>query len=465
VGDALEKWLDARRLDIELAVRMGWTTVQRGGRAWLAIPFMRNGKVVTTQYRALDAKEFRFATGSEVELWNCDVLKDTSLNHIPLIICEGALDGLAVMQSGFQRVVAIPGWSDANFNAVKYEPFIRHEAAIKRAGQIIVAQHNDNAGAAMLKAIANFFCDAKDIRYVRWQADANDANDQLKLGGERSVVLCINHAIAMDPPGGVISGFSDAPPEPERKIWKMGHPDFDKLVACRSREVSLLTGIPSAGKTTFATFICHHLVRVNDLRIGMGLFETDTREVLDQLMRLHGVFPETLDADKRDKVLTFLNDHYRLFKMVDEEHETHGMGWLKQMVHRLCARDGCNMIVIDPWNELEHMLEPGETMTQYINLALKRLREWADKFDAHIMVIAHPKKVPDKHIPKGYDVAESAAFFNKPGMGWTISQNDDGITELHLWKVRNRQQTGCSPNAKAKFIFDERAMTYKKARS
>ena len=172
-----------------------------------------------------------------------------------------------------------------------------------------------------------------------------------------------------------------------------------------------------------------------------------------------------LDADKRDKVLTFLNDHYRLFKMVDEEHETHGMGWLKQMVHRLCARDGCNMIVIDPWNELEHMLEPGETMTQYINLALKRLREWADKFDAHIMVIAHPKKVPDKHIPKGYDVAESAAFFNKPGMGWTISQNDDGITELHLWKVRNRQQTGCSPNAKAKLIFDERAMTYKKARS
>jgi len=459
--EELRVWLEARGLDIELAVRMGWTTVAQEGRLWLAIPFIRGGKIVTTQLRALDEKVFRFAAGNEVELWNCDVLRDTTLDHVPLIICEGACDGLAVMQSGFQRVIAVPGWSDANFDADRYEPFKRHEASIKRADQIVVAQHNDNAGAAMLKAIANFFHEARDIRYVRWQEGAGDANDQLKLGSERSVTQCINAAIALDPPGGVISGFSDAPPEPERLIWKMGLPAFDRLIACRSREVSLLTGVPSAGKTTFATFVCHHLVREHGLRIGMGLFETDMAEVMDQLMRLNGVFPGS-NEDKRKETLEFLDTHYRLFKMVDEEHETHGMAWLKQMVHRLCARDGCNMVVIDPWNELEHLLEPNETMTQYINLALKRMREWADKFDAHIMIIAHPKKVPDKYIPKGYDVAESAGFFNKPGMGWTVSQTNDGLTELHCWKVRNRQQTGCRPS-KGRFRFDEHTMSYSKS--
>ena len=80
-----------------------------------------------------------------------------------------------------------------------------------------------------------------------------------------------------------------------------------------------------------------------------------------------------LDGDKEARVLQKLDRNYRLFHRVDEGQEIHGMGWLKKMIHKLAARDGCNVVIIDPWNvEIEHMLEPGESMANYANFALMR---------------------------------------------------------------------------------------------
>ena len=164
----LEQWLESRNLDIELAAKMGWVQIRHDDLGpSVKIPYVRDGKTVTVQYRALEKKAFRFATGSAIELWNVDCLKDLSLDSNPLVIAEGACDGLALMQCGFPRVVAVPGWSDKNFDPANYEPFTRNEAAIKHAGKIIVAQHTDNAGASMLRAIANFF-DECEVRYVSW---------------------------------------------------------------------------------------------------------------------------------------------------------------------------------------------------------------------------------------------------------------------------------------------------------
>ena len=287
-------WLDARGLDPELAAKMGWEASRRNdGTVWMKIPYIRDGREATAQYRRLDAKEFRFATGSEIELWNVDALKDDTLSGQPLILAEGACDGLALIQCGFPRTVAVPGWSDQNFAPDQYAPFKRNEAEIRKAGRIVVAQHADNAGAAMLRAIANFFAEC-DVRYVAWPGACKDGNDALLAFGPDSVVQAINGAKPLDPPGGLITGFTDLPPRPERKIWRLDYPELDRLMAFRSREISLLTGTPSSGKTTFITWVAHHLVRANDIRVGLGLFETDPAEVRRHLLLLAACSPAGL---------------------------------------------------------------------------------------------------------------------------------------------------------------------------
>jgi len=456
-------WLEARGLDPELAARMGWAgSKARDGSVWIEIPFIRNGATTTTQYRRLDEKAFRFEKDSEASLWNADCLEDETLSGQPLVIAEGALDGLALIQSGFPRTIAVPGWSDRNFAPDRYRPFLDNEEAIKRAGTIVVAQHDDDAGAAMLRGVANFF-DECDVRYVAWPGGANDANDALLAGGAGAVANAIRGARPLDPPGGLITGFTDLPPRPRRKIWRIGDASLDRLMAFRSREVSLLTGTPSAGKTTFITFAAHRLVQAHGIRIGLGLFETDPTEVERHLLLLSGVGPRASEAARRD-ALAALDRHYRLFHRIDEGEEMHGMAWLKRMIYKLAARDGCNLIVVDPWNEIEHQLEPGETMATYANFALMRLRQWADRYDIHIVLLAHPKKMEPGRKPLGYDVADAAAFANKPGMGWTVHLEDDEAHGAHVsltcWKVRNRYETGCRPGL-IRLAFDERAMTYR----
>ena len=69
--------------------------------------------------------------------------------------------------------------------------------------------------------------------------------------------------------------------------------------------------------------------------------------------------------------------------------------------------------------------------------------------------------------PKGYDIADSAAWFNKPSLGWTIHNTDadDGApeTQLIVWKVKHRQTYGVAPGIR-RLEFDERMMTYRSKR-
>lgn len=474
MSQMLTDWLESRSLDPELAAKMGWAFAQhRELGPSVRIPYYRDGKVVTVQYRSLERKEFRFAKNSEIELWNVDCLKDVSLCDAPLVIAEGACDGLALMQCGYPRVVAVPGWSDKNSDPSNYEPFKRNEGLICNAGEFLVAQHADNTGATMLRATANFF-EGSDVGYVRWPEGCKDANDTLHLHGAEAVVRALNQSKSVDPPGGRITGFSDLPPRPERRVWRLDYPEVDKLMAFRSRAVSVLTGTPGAGKTTFMTWAAHHLVRANGVRVGMALFETEPYEVLLHLARLHGKEPDYMTEADWDELKAKLDKDYRILHREefrgDEGKDTagHSLLWVKQMIHKLAARDHCGIIIIDPWNELEHLPEPGESMTSYINFSLTRMRQWAEKYDVHICIVAHPRKMQAGERPTGYHISDSAAWANKPDMGWTISiERGQGEEPEHVllsnWKVRSRQGTGCRPGA-VKLTFEEQTMIYRPMR-
>jgi twinkle protein len=462
----LTEWLKGRGLDPNLAEEMGWMEVQGGksGQPVLQIPYVVDGEEVAHQYRNLQAKEFRFATGAKVTLWNRDALTDSTLDDQPLVICEGACDGLACIQAGYKRTIAVPGWSKDNFDPERYEPFLQNEHLIKTAKTIVVCQHRDEAGKAMLRAISNFFNES-DVKYVTWPVGCGDANDVLRDFDAETLAHVIAHAKSFDVPGGVITGFSDMPPYENRSLWKMNYEPFDDFIALRSRAMSVLTGVPGAGKTTFITWVLNQLVRECGVRVGLCLFETEPREVERQLFRMEGISSFT-DTALLDRTREMLDKHFRVVHRVEDQGADHGMLWAKRIIHKLAARDGCNIIVIDPWNEIEHSPEIGENVTQYTNLALKRIREWAEHYNIHIVVVAHPKKMETGKCPQGYDVADSAAFYNKPDMGWSVNleYNEDygDHVKLLTWKVRSREDTGCHPGT-LRMEFDPRSMVYRRA--
>jgi twinkle protein len=441
------KWLqDVRKLDGALLADMGVKLVQHPqlGQC-LAFPYRVAGKPQAAKFRTVE-KQWRSTQGVTRGLYNQDALSQRP--DLPIVITEGEIDCLTVMQSGFVRAVSLPdGWTE---KGNKTDAILEAEKLLRDSPFVIVAGDNDRAGESLPKAVANILA-GHDVRAVTWPDGCKDANDVLMAFGEGEVSACLNSAKRIDPPGGFITGLSDLPPLSDRRVLRTGIDWVDKRIAFEVGALSVGTGTPGAGKSTFTTWALYHVARSERVRVGMLSFETHPHRTRDHFARLHTGSPfESLSGQRRADALAWMDAHFRIVHRTYDQASGHNIGWLHSMIYTLAVRDQCKLIVVDPWNELEHLPEPGESLTNYINFALQQIRQWAEKYEVHICLIAHPKKLEMikgvARAPMGYDIADSAAFFNKPALGFTVHQEKTSTggnyVQLWTWKVRDAQLYG-----------------------
>ena len=452
---------DVRRLDGVLLDHMGIRNHEHPQLgAALELPYKRNGETYAAKYRRPEPKDWRSTQGVSRGLYNEDCLDEAG----PVIITEGEFDALACIQAGFEKSVSLPdGWSE---DGEKRDCLIKEEKRLRQADFVIVAGDNDAAGRTLPKAVSNILI-GHDVRYVSWPKGCKDANDCLAKHGEVGLARCLKDARQIDPEGGVITGVTDLPPMPKRRVLKMNMPAFESLIAYEQGAMSVVTGIPGFGKSTFTTFSVYHVARTEGVKVGFLAFETNAKTLRDNLCRLHiHKRWDELSEEQRQEVGAYLDERFRIVHRKFDTDTKHHLGWLRSMIYTLAIRDNCKLIVVDPWNELEHLPEQGESLTNYINFALQQIRQWAAEFDCHICVVAHPKKMGSDrgtHPPMGYDVADSAAFFNKPALGYTVHQEktEDGtpVVKIQTWKVREVELYGVRRGS-GLFIFEPVKMAY-----
>jgi twinkle protein len=460
-------WLTkVRKLDDGLLQAMGVKAVQHPslGQA-VAFAYQRNGKPYGAKFRTAD-KKFSSSAGVTRGLYNEDDLG--RLFDLPVVICEGEIDCLSVMQAGFERAVSVPdGWT-AQGN--KTEALVAAEDLLRKSPFVIVAGDADEAGESLPRVIANIL-KGHDVRRAKWTDGCKDPNDVLMRFGEGALAACLNAATRIDPPGGHITGFSDLPPLSDRRVLRIGENPFDWAVALELGAMSVWTGTPGSGKSTFLTWAAERISVAEDIRVGIMAFETHPHTIRDQMSLIRtGREFAALDGETRQRLLAHLDAKFRLVHVTMEDQAEQHLAWLETMVSTLALRDQCKLIIVDPWNELEHLPEKGESMTQYVNFATKFIRQMAERLEVHIALVAHPKKMPTEGRPRpptGYDIADSAAFFNKPSLGLTVHQetrdNGDGDEEswvdLHVWKVRNTRLYKVE-KGKISLTFDRDRMSY-----
>lgn len=460
----VQKWLTVvRKLDAELLAHMGVKPIQHPalGEA-VVFPYRRSGDTYAGKFRSVERKDFRSSQGVSRGFFNEDALKS---GDGPIVITEGEIDALSVMQAGYTRAVSLPdGWTE---DGGKRDVLVEAEAQLRAAPYVIVAGDNDAAGASLPKTVGNILA-GHDVRYVTWPEGCKDANDVLVQYGEGELSRCLVEAKRIDPAGGFITGISDLPPLPDRRVLRLGLKPYDYVLAFEVGAMSVGTGTPGAGKSTFTTFAAYHIAKNENIRVGLLSFETHPHRTRDHLCRLECGRPwASLSTVQQAEVGATLDRHFRIVHRTFED-GAHHLQWAKDMIYTLAVRDNCKLIVLDPWNELEHLPMPGENMTSYINFALQQIRQWAEQFDTHICVIAHPRKMQTDGKPRsptGYDIADSAAFFNKPSLGFSVHQEEeeDGTKYVSVtsWKVRDRQLYGIEPS-RMNLTFDTDRMTYAK---
>jgi len=122
------------------------------------------------------------------------------------------------------------------------------------------------------------------------------------------------------------------------------------------------------------------------------------------------------------------------------------LDYVLERIETAAVRYGAKLVVVDPWNELDHDRDRHESETEYTGKAIKELKYLAKRLQIALIVVAHPSKPhPGSRLkcPTPYDISGSAHWYNKPDVCiavWRDVDRDGNFkgtnTEIRVQKSR-----------------------------
>lgn len=446
-------WIESRGIDPELAVRLGLESfaTNNGGEV-LVFPFYSGDQIVNRKYRDLAQKQFRQDANATKCLWNYNALVDPSLADQPLIITEGEIDAMTAIQCGYQRTVSVPDGAPSESvtdeQSRKYSYLDHAKGALKDKNlEIILATDDDQPGRALLNDLSIRLGKAR-CKWVQYPKGCKDLNETLLKYGDRGVHEVFKRAKWCRVDG--VYRMSDLPPYPNREQYGTGFEWLNPHYRIRMGDFAVVTGRPGDGKSTFVNDLLCRLVERYGWTVAVASFEQHPqadhrrflrewycRAPLDDGRGRELVSPERIaEADK------WIDDHF-VFIVPDDE-DLANLTWALDKCAAAVIRYGARVVVIDPWNELDHDKPNDMSLTEYTGKAIKEFKRLARRMDVHLIVVAHPTKMGAGEKPGLYNISDSAHWANKADVGIVIYKEvrESDVAEITVAKSRYHDQIG-----------------------
>lgn len=430
-----QEWLTERGLDPVLAEKLGIATTRDGSGFWLTVPYVHKGETVNHKYRQTGEKRHRMDTDAPLSLWNADCLAEAKGQTV--IITEGEWDALAAIQCGFRFVVSVPNGAPASQtaepeNAKRYEWVWRHLRELDEVAGFILATDGDQPGANLAADIASLL-GADRCKFVDYPFPAKDLNEVLLEQGPERLCQLLNEAKPY-PIRGLYS-LSEFPDRGEVRSYSVGVDPIEEFIRIVPGTLTIVTGYANMGKSTLMNAVIGHAV-ANHFPVCIGSFETDVKPILQNGLRMAiiGCGPHELTKWDTSDVDRMLNERVRIItQSVDEDAEM-SLEDVLEYARTAVVRDGCKMVVLDPWNEIEHKRRRDETETDYISRALRAIKRFAKQYDVAFWLVAHPSKPQNgaKGPPGLYEISGSANWANKADYGLTYHRPKFDVNEAKI---------------------------------
>jgi twinkle protein len=456
--------LEQRGLDAEMLAHLGAVSCARPDGDWIALPYKVADRIVNWKYRTIGGpKQFYQEADGEKVWWNYNVLLDRSLDCQPLIITEGEFDAIAAMQAGFRRVISVPDGAPAQEvgdrqTSSKYSYVTDSASAMgfDVAKEIILATDGDGPGTNLMNDLALRLGKSR-CKWVRYPKDCKDLNDALVHYGTRGVTETLNRAQWCKVAG--VYRMNELAPIQEREAKSLAMPVLDKHYRMRTQDFVVLTGIPSHGKSSLLNELACRAVEHMGWPVAFASFEQapqldHKRNLRTYYNRKKVIYQDPQEKDEADGWI----DRNFVFIVPDEDDQV-DLKWVLEKSAAAVIQHGAKLLIIDPWNEMDHIRPPDMTLTEYTGYAIKEFKRFARKYDVHLIVAAHPvKQVKDKEgnyqIPSLYDISDSAHWYNKADIGmviWRGKVNGYVETILRVAKARYADITGLPGDIKLDF--------------
>ena len=349
----------------------------------------------------------------EIKAW-CQKDADTTpllfnMNRIninqPLLICEGEIDCLAAIESGYLNAVSVPlgannyGWIEENFEW------------LEQFDSIIICSDNDEAGIKMQKEcvfrLGAWRTKFIDIPLTHTDKESGeivpmkDLNHVLYYQGKQAVMDLISQA--KDSPVDSVIDFSDITDLDLDEIdgVKTGFNEMDKrLIKLFYGSLTILTGINGSGKSSWISqLICNALDDDKNVYLYSGeLPNFQSKNWINYIFAGQRNLNEYL-TDENGKywkmskdIKTDINNHYKQKLFIHKDAHPRTASCILQTMEDTTRKYGCKLHIIDNLTAINLECSDSDKYQKQEDF-VNNLIDFAKKYNVAVILVVHPHKI------------------------------------------------------------------------
>lgn len=400
----------------------------------ICFPMKIEGIVKNVKYRGPE-KSFKLFSGAELIWYNYDAI----LKSNEIVIVEGEIDLLTWIENGYENVISVPNGANKN---LEYLDNSIH--AFDHLNKIYLACDQDTKGIELrdelIRRLGIERCSIINFKQYK------DSNEYFVKEGGLSFKELLNTAKEVPVKGAVKieSMYNDIIDLFEKGIQPgkaVKISNIDEFCTWETGRLAICTGNPGSGKSEFVDFV----VSLLNLNHGWkaAYFTPENYPLKYHYSKIHEKFSgKKFSKDYGDADFSTVFEHLKdnLFYVLDEEDMS--LKKILEVAKMYIVQHGIKVLVIDPYNKLDHNIEKGLSETQYISKFLDELIRFTKFNDILTFLVAHPSKMQRGEVPTLYNISGSAHFYNKADYGFTVhrvrDENDLMTNEVDVYwqKIR-----------------------------
>lgn len=421
----------------------------------IMFPRYKGGQVVAIKYRTHDKRMWQ-SKNPEPCFYNYD-MANTITDKQDVIITEGEIDAMSWIQAGFPNVVSVPdGAPPVGANNLGNKLRFLDDALLDGFKSVILSIDNDVPGKAFEIILADKIGRHRCLR-LNYPEGCKDVNDVLIKHGiegvknlyENKRLFPVDGLFTVDDvQDAVLSLYQDGLRSGLSTGWK----NLNDYYTVRPCELTVLTGIPGSGKSTFIDAMTVNLNRLHGWKFAYCSPENwpIKRHIAGIAEKIIGkpfsIGSWSSDRMSRDELKKVLEKMGKSFYFTELQEKQMSISIILDVMQAAIDRHGVNGIILDPWNELEYHRPSNLSETEYVSESLGKIRRFARLNNVHIWLVAHPTKLKRNDdgtypVPRLYDISGSAHFYNKADNGIVVHRPNPKkpLVNVHVQKIRFRE--------------------------
>ena len=369
-------------------------------------------------------------------------------NEKECYIVEGEMDKLSLWEVGIKNCISVPnGANDLN------DVFDTCGEELKQIEKFYIAVDNDEAGVKLEKALINRLGKYKCSR-VEF-VNGKDANDELQ-SGVFNLKDCLENPVdypvegtftANDIREDIMELYDNGDEEtlkPSDKNWY----SFNEMFSILMGQLTVVTGIPSSGKSNFIEWYILSLIKTYD-NLKATYYSPEhfplkkhheimAEKVIGKSFSKNEFGNERATRAEVEKYIDWSSD--KIYLTMPDNGKTPDWKWILERWEEQCFKYGCNIFVVDAFNKVK--MNNRESTAQ-ISDVLADITMFCQRYNVHVFLIAHPRKMTKKddgsyEVPDLYDVKGSGDFRDQTHNGLVVHRtyNNENPSEVMVKNLK-----------------------------